>query len=184
MSNMLDSTTSQAAELFRVHAETIVHASPAEVYALVSDLPNSGRWSPECQGGTWAEGEPATVGAVFQGQNLRGEDIVAWAPVARGTWTTYSEVVAAEPGRTFQWAMRDSRGKAQESVWGFDVEAAPEGCRLVHHFRMGRATEGIREIVSAMDQEAKDRFFAEWSAKIQRDLDVTVHRIKATAESR
>ena len=71
------------APLFRARAEVFVSASPGEVYAVVSDLPRSGEWSPECTGGQWVSGEPATVGAVFRGETNRSEDVVAWAPVVR-----------------------------------------------------------------------------------------------------
>jgi hypothetical protein len=152
------------------------------VYTLISDLPRSGEWSTECQGGTWVAGEPAAVGAVFRGDNIRSADVVAWAPVARGRWSTHCEVVAAEPGRTFRWAMHDSTGRCQESVWGFDIEVAPEGSRLVHHFRMGRPTEGIRSITAEMDDQARKRFFTEWSDKLQHDLESTLQRIKAVIE--
>ena len=171
------------APLFDLRADARVAATPDQVYAVVTDLRRSGEWSPECLGGEWVSGEPATVGAVFRGQNLRQEDVVAWAPVVRGTWTTHAEVVAAEPGRTFRWAMRDSTGRAQESVWGFDIEPIDGGCRLTHHFRMGRPTEGIREITGEMDDEEKRRFFAEWSDKVGQDLAATVQRIKAVIES-
>ncbi|HMC72468.1 MAG TPA: SRPBCC family protein, partial [Mycobacteriales bacterium] len=107
---------------------------------------------------------------------------VAWAPVVRGVWTTESEVVTAEPGRTFRWAMRTKAGQAQDSVWGFDIEPADGGCRLVHHFRMGEPTEGIRGITAGMDDAKKRRFFAEWGAKLQSDMRVTVERIKNVVE--
>ncbi|MEU3096944.1 SRPBCC family protein [Streptomyces sp. NPDC006967] len=179
---MAETTTSETADLFQVSAETSVHAAPTEVYTLISDMPRSAEWSPECQGGIWVEGEPATAGAVFRGENVRSADVVAWAPVVRGRWTTYAEVVAAEPGRTFRWAMRDSAGRRQESVWGFDIAPAPEGSLLVHHFRMGRATEGIRGITAGMDGQARQRFFTEWSDKLQHDLTSTLQRIKAVIE--
>ncbi|MFJ8113831.1 SRPBCC family protein [Streptomyces sp. NPDC096132] len=179
---MAETTTSEPAALFQVGAETMVRATPAEVYTLISDLPRSGEWSPECQGGSWVAGRPATVGAVFRGENVRDADVIAWAPVVRGRWTTHAEVVAAEPGRTFRWAMRDSSGRRQESVWGFDIAPTPEGSRLVHHFRMGRPTEGIREITAEMDDRTRQRFFTEWSDKLRHDLQNTLQRIKAVIE--
>ena len=103
--------------LFQCRAAVYISAAPDDVYAVVSDLPRSREWSPECLGGTWISGVPGTVGAVFRGENKRAEDVVAWAPVVRGTWTTEAEVVAAEPGRTFGWAMRTTAGRKQESVW-------------------------------------------------------------------
>ncbi|MEV8511605.1 SRPBCC family protein [Dactylosporangium sp. NPDC051484] len=172
----------QNSPLFESRAEIRVAARPADVYAVVSDLPRSGEWSIECTGGRWISGAPGSVGAVFQGENLRSEDIVAWAPVVRGAWTTQAEVVAAEPGRAFRWAMRDSAGNTQDSVWSFEVAPEGDGSTLVHHFRMGRATEGIRKITSEMNSAERERFFAEWGAKVQSDLADTLQRVKVVIE--
>lgn len=168
--------------LFQVSAEAHVTASPDEVYVTVSDLPRSGEWSIECSGGQWISGTPATVGAVFRGENHRPEEVVAWAPVVRGEWTTESEVVEAEPGRIFRWAIRDRAGRRQESVWSFEMRAADHGCVLVHHFWMGRPTEGIRGITAHMDAAEKRTFFSDWSAKLTADITATVQRIKQVIE--
>ncbi|MFI1382330.1 SRPBCC family protein [Embleya sp. NPDC020886] len=185
MTNAPGSATFEVGErapLFLVAAHTHIAADPAEVYALVSDLPRSAQWSPECVGGTWISGEPGTVGAVFRGENLRAPDVVGWAPVVRGTWFTESEVIAADPGHGFGWAMRDSAGVRQDSVWRYDIEPATGGCVLTHRFRMGHATEGIRGITAAMDEAQTRRFLAEWGAKLAADLPVTLERVKRIAE--
>ncbi|MFE7192768.1 SRPBCC family protein [Kitasatospora sp. NPDC057541] len=176
-------SSAETAPLFLSRSEIRISAAPDEVYSVISDLPRCGEWSPECQGGSWVSGEPSAVGSVFRGENLRSPDVVAWAPVVRGTWFTHAEVVAAEPGRTFRWAMRDSAGRAQDSVWAFDVAAAEDGgSMLVHHFRMGGATEGIRGITAEMDEDGKRRFFAEWGEKVAADLGATLERIKQVIE--
>ena len=169
--------------LFELRAEIEVAAAPEVTYSVVSDLPRSGEWSPECRGGEWISGEPATVGAVFRGKNVRSEDVVGWAPLIRGVWYTECQVVAAEPGRTFQWAMRTHTGVNQASVWGFDMRPTDSGCRLVHHFRMDQTTEGIRKIVADLDESARKRFVVEWTAKLEEDLAVTLRRIKTIVEN-
>jgi hypothetical protein len=168
--------------LFQARAQAHVSASPSEIYAVISDLGRSGEWSPECTGGQWVLGTPGTVGAVFRGENVRSRDVVAWAPVVRGGWTTESEVVAAEPGRAFRWAMRDKAGNRQQSVWSFEIEPATDGALLTHHFRMDAATEGIRGITGDMSQAERERFFVEWGDKVAGDLATTVRRIKAVIE--
>ena len=172
------------APLFSSRAALAISATPTEVYSVISDLPRSGEWSSECQGGEWVLGEPGTVGAVFRGENLRSPEVVAWAPVVRGAWTTHAEVVAAEPDRTFRWAMQNSTGQKQDSVWSFDIEPEGEGSLLVHHFRMGTATEGILGITAEMDADEKQRFFTEWGEKVARDLAETLERIKVVIEKR
>lgn len=168
--------------LFDVRARARVHASPEAVYGVVSDLPRSAEWSPECRGGTWISGEPRSVGSVFRGENLRSEDVVAWAPLVRGVWHTQARVVAAEPGSTFRWMMLSHADEDQESVWGFDMEPAEGGTWLTHHFRMGRATAGIHKITQDLDETARKRFVQEWTAKLEQDLDATLSRIAKVVE--
>ncbi|HEX4702909.1 MAG TPA: SRPBCC family protein [Pseudonocardiaceae bacterium] len=175
-------TSNTNAPLFSVRADIRVTAQPDAAYAVVTDLTRSAEWSVECLGGRWISGPPAQVGSVFRGENTRSADVVAWAPVVRGKWSTESEVVATEPGRVFRWAIRDSAGNRQDSVWSFEIEPRNDGCLLIHHFRMGTATEGIRGITAEMDENAKRRFFAEWSTKLAGDLAATLDRIKIAIE--
>lgn len=168
--------------LFQVRASVPVAASPEDVYAVVSDLPRSGEWSTECTGGSWVHGTPATVGAVFRGVNFRAQEVVAWAPVVRGEWTTESEVVVAEAGRRFSWSMRNGAGEKQDSVWTFEVAAEGTGSVLIHHFRMGDPTEGIKGITADMDDADRQRFFSEWGKKLEGDLAATLDRLKAVIE--
>jgi uncharacterized protein YndB with AHSA1/START domain len=175
-------TSTTNAPLFEIRVGIRVSAQPDTVYAVVTDLARSAEWSVECVGGRWISGQPATVGSVFRGDNVRSADVVAWAPVVRGTWSTESEVVEARPGRVFRWAIRDSEGRPQDSVWSFEIEPHDDGSVLVHHFRMGVATEGIRGITADMDGPTRDRFFAEWAAKLSGDLAATLDRIKIVIE--
>jgi hypothetical protein len=175
-------TSNTNAPLFSVRADIPIAATPDAVYAVVTDLPRSAEWSVECIGGRWISGPPAQIGSVFRGENTRSADVVAWAPVVRGNWSTESEVITAEPGRAFRWAIRDSAGNPQESVWSFEIEPRDDGCLLIHHFRMGKATEGIRGITAEMDDAAKRRFFTEWSTKLAGDLAATLDRIKIVIE--
>lgn len=177
------STNHKSAETFRVSSEIFVEASPEKVFEFVTDLPNSGRWSPECLGGTWVGGRPGEVGAVFAGRNRRAPEVVAWAPVVRGEWTTEAEVVESAPPHVFSWAMRDRAGRAQQSVWTFRIEPRDGGSVLTHAFWMGELTEGMRGIVAGMSEAEKRRFVLEWGAKIDGDLRATLARIKMALES-
>ncbi|KOU56523.1 SRPBCC family protein [Streptomyces sp. NPDC060334] len=172
----------ETSPLFELRADISVNATPEEVYAVVSDLPRSAEWSPECMGGEWISGEPSAVGSIFRGENLRSEQVVAWAPLVRGTWYTEARVTAAEPGRTFRWMMLTHAQEDQESVWGFDVKADGSGSVLTHHFRMGKATAGIHKIVADLDEAGRRKFVDDWTAKLVQDLDATLSRIKDVIE--
>lgn len=177
MTSIVDETP-----LFTVRASIGIAATPDQVYALVSDLPRSGEWSPECLGGEWIGGPPATVGTVFRGKNLRQPEVVGWAPLIRGVWYTECRIVAAEPGETFQWMMLSHALTDQESIWGFDVAEHEGGAVLTHHFHMGRATAGIRQIVAGLTEPERVKFIEEWTQKLTGDLETTVTRIKKIVE--
>ncbi|MFD3869506.1 SRPBCC family protein [Streptomyces sp. NPDC058623] len=162
--------------------EIRIEASPESVYDTVTDLGRSAEWSVECTGGTWVSGEPRTVGAVFRGDNVRGTEAVAWAPVIRGNWRTESEVVEADPGRAFRWVIRNSAGGKQDSVWSFEIEPAGDGCVLVHGYRLGRLTEGLAKIFEGLSPEEQKRFVVDWNAKLAADVAITLRRIKDAVE--
>jgi hypothetical protein len=170
-----------APETFRVSAKIFVEATPDRVFEFVSDLPNSGRWSPECQGGTWVRGR-GEVGSVFRGSNHRAPDVVAWAPVVRGDWTTSAEVVESVPPHTFTWAMCDGTGRPQQSRWSFHTRSESGGTVLTHAFWMGELTEGMRGIVAGMTETERKRFITEWGEKIERDMRAATTRIKSALE--
>jgi hypothetical protein len=112
------------------HQGSITIARPAdEVYALVSDVTRTGEWSPVCRACWWDPVEdpgddPADgprVGAWFSGRN----------EVPGRIWTTRSQVVAAEPGRSFAFVVGGSLVR-----WSFDLEEVDGGTRLTEswHF--------------------------------------------------
>ena len=71
-----------------------IAAPAATVWALVSDLPRMGEWSPENRGGQWVKGATGPVpGARFKGENRNGDK----------SWSTDAKVVDAEPGRRFSF---------------------------------------------------------------------------------
>ena len=92
-------------------AVTLRIAAPAErCYALVSDITQMGRLSPECTGGRWVGSiQGPAVGARFLGFNRRG-------PVR---WFTVNRVVAATPGREFAF---DTRGSATRWAYRFEPD--------------------------------------------------------------
>jgi hypothetical protein len=101
-------------------AESRVIAAPAEqVWALVSDLPRMGEWSPENVGGAWAKGATGpAVGAIFAGKNKNG--------VRR--WSTSATVVACDPGKLFEIAI--TTGPVPIANWRYEFEAAAGGCKV------------------------------------------------------
>ncbi len=172
----------QSSETFRIDVSIVINAEPEIVFDYVTDLTRSGEWSPECQGGSWLSGPPSRAGSVFGGRNHRRPEVVAWAPVVRGDWDTESEVVESVRPGVFRWAMRNSAGERQQSVWSFTLAPVPGGTELVHAFWMGELTEGMRGILGGLAEEDQHRFIAEWAEKLRDDLGASVSRIKSAIE--
>lgn len=96
-----------------------IAASPAQVYAAISDVTRMGEWSQECYKCEWHEGfDSPVVGATFDGHNRYGGH----------EWTTQGKVVEAEPGRAFvfECSMMDFHF----STWGYRIEPVGTGCRV------------------------------------------------------
>lgn len=93
----------------------IISASPADVYAIVSDITRTGEWSPVCQECWWDEGHGPRTGAFFTGRNVTPDR----------TWETRCEITTAEDGVAFGWSV--SGGKVN---WGYTMTAMDGGTEL------------------------------------------------------
>ena len=104
--------------------------APAEkVWAMVSDLPRMGEWSPENTGGRWDNGATGpAVGASLTGTNKNGFR----------RWSTKATVVACEPGKVFEIAI--TSGRLPIANWRYEFEPTSEGCRVTESWqdRRGR----------------------------------------------
>jgi hypothetical protein len=100
-----------------------IGAPARDVFALVSDLPRMGEWSPENTGGRWVKGSTGpALGAVFQGTNRNG--------VRR--WSTTVTVTGFDPGTLFEFAV--TSGPLEVSHWRYDFEDTESGCRVTESF--------------------------------------------------
>ncbi len=100
-------------------------AAPADkVWALVSDLPRMGDWSPENKGGKWVKGANGpTLGAVFRGTNKNG----------LRRWSTTVTVIGCEPGKVFEFAV--TSGPLAVASWRYEFEETDTGCRVTESWR-------------------------------------------------
>jgi uncharacterized protein YndB with AHSA1/START domain len=97
-----------------------IAASPAKVWAMISDLPRMGEWSPENTGGKWVRGATGpAVGARFVGSNRNGKK----------AWTTTCTVSECEPARSFAFDV--DIGPIKVARWEYKIEPlADGGCRV------------------------------------------------------
>ncbi len=96
-----------------------VAAAAEDVWPLLTDVTQMGRWSPECTGGRWVHGatRPA-VGARFVGSNRHG-----WV-----RWSTHCRVVALEEERHFAFEVAESSMR-----WGYRLTENDEGTLLTEY---------------------------------------------------
>ncbi len=141
-------------------------ASPDAVWELVSDITNTGRFSPETLEAEWVdEADGPAVGARFRGHVKRN---------GRGPmyWTT-CKVTVCEPGREFTF---DVVGPGDRTIntWGYRFEPAQGGTAVTEFFQLAD-TLPMRIYWSLLG----------WTrGKTNRKgMRTTLDRIKAAAES-
>lgn len=108
---------------FKHSGSIVINRSPEDVYALISDVARMGDWSPVCKACWWDEGDGPHVGAMFTGRN----------EVPERTWETRSEVLAAEPGREFAWAVAEPPTRAR---WGYTLQTVDGGTELTETWEL------------------------------------------------
>ena len=107
--------------------EVTVHmdAAPQQVWELVSDVTQIGRYSPETFEAEWLDGATGpAVGARFRGHVKRNQKGPTY-------WTT-CYVTECEPGRSFAFGVGEP-GKAMIS-WGYRLAPGSEGGSDVTEF--------------------------------------------------
>ena len=141
-----------------------IAAPPERVWALLTDVTNMGRWSPECYSCTWLDGATApAVGARFKGRNKRG--------LVR--WSTVSTVKVADEPRHFAWEV-DRSGMR----WGYRFEPAVGGTRVTEYREeVGPKPPTVR-LAYKLRLLGRDP-----DAIVRRGMGETLDRLKAGAEA-
>ena len=98
----------------QIQVERTIRGAPDVLYALVSDLPRMGDWSPENTGGTWLDGAGPVVGARFKGSNRSG-----WF-----RWHTDVVITVVKPGEEFGFDV--TLGPFKVANWTYRFEQ-PDG---------------------------------------------------------
>lgn len=99
-----------------------IAASPAAVFAALTDITRMGEWSPETVRAEWNDGvTDAAVGATFTGHNRNGDK----------EWITEATVVELVPDERFFFDC-SVRGFVF-STWGYSIEPADGGCVVTEY---------------------------------------------------
>lgn len=142
-----------------------IAASPAEVWAAITDVTRMGEWSPECHTCRWLDGASGPeVGAAFEGENRNGTF----------EWTTKAVVVEVEPERRFVFE-GDADG-FRFSRWGYELEPVDGGTKVTEwsmNFIPEAFREASKEISGVEDRDAHNRA----------GMEATLERMAAALES-
>ncbi len=147
-----------------IEASIEIAAPPATVWALVSDLSNMPRWSPQVFK-TFVRGGETRQGAKMININRRGLLV----------WPTQSMVTTFEPEQKIAFRIRDNW-----TVWSFTLGPTEEGGTRVVQRR--EAPKGISDI-SVRLTNAVLGGVDDFTSELVRGMNQTLGRIKADAEA-
>jgi uncharacterized protein YndB with AHSA1/START domain len=147
-----------------IEASIEIAAPPATVWALVSDLTNMSRWSPQVFK-TFVRGGQTRQGAKMVNINRRGLLV----------WPTQSMVTTFEPEQKIAFRVRDNW-----TVWSFTLGPTEDGGTRVVQRR--EAPTGISDI-SVKLTNAVLGGVDDFARELQRGMDQTLARIKTDAEA-
>jgi uncharacterized protein YndB with AHSA1/START domain len=122
-----------------------INAPVEKVWAMITDLPRMGEWSPENQGGEWADGATGpAVGATFKGKNGNGKK----------NWSTSVKVNALEAERKFSFGLLVF-GK-NWCDWVYEIEPTATGCSVTHSWidHRGSVARFLGKVVSGVADRA------------------------------
>lgn len=148
-------------------AKVIVRAEPDRLWAMVADVTRMGEWSPETERAEWIDGATgAKVGARFKGYNRRG----------RAKWSTVCEVIEAERGRAFSFAVG---GVAKpETVWRYRFDGVADGVEVTESFELVKRLGLFSRLLTRLATGVRDR-----RADLEQGARSTLAALKQAAES-
>jgi uncharacterized protein YndB with AHSA1/START domain len=145
-------------------AEIDINAAPAAVWALISDLSNMSRWSPQVVR-TKVIPSPTRLGSRMINLNKQG-----WK-----RWPTNGKVVRFEEEKEIGFRITENR-----TIWSFTLEPTATGGTHVTHKR--EAPDGISMLSTVLTKAAlggQEPFVAE----LRKGMAQTLSRIKAEVEA-
>lgn len=132
---------------------------------MVSDITRMGEWSPVCKACWWDDGDSARLGAWFTGRN----------ETPARSWETRSQVVAAEPGREFAFAVFGDRAR-----WGYTFTPADAGTRVTESWDFLPA--GLKAFEERYGADAQAQI-ADRERAARDSIPATLAALKLAAES-
>lgn len=146
-----------------IEVSTEIAAPPAAVWALVSDLRQMPRWSPQCAK-TFIRGGEMKVGAKMVNINRRGLLV----------WPTQGQVVDLEPEKRVAFRIKENW-----TIWSFDLEPTPSGGTRLTQRR--EAPKGISDLSVKLTNGVLGGV-EDFTVELEQGMRQTLQKIKADAE--
>lgn len=156
-----------------VTVSTDIDAPPRAVWALVSDIGLSARFSSEVSGAEWLDGsDRPALDARFVGHSAHD---------AIGEWSTTCIVTGFEPERVFEWSVI-GRDDDVSSIWRYTITAeGADRSRLEYWFQMGPGRGGLNYAIEAMPDK-EERIVARRLEEHRVNMQRVVEGVKGLAE--
>jgi hypothetical protein len=151
-----------------------VAAPPAVVWAVVSDIGLSSRFSTEVSGTEWLDGaDGPALGARFVGHSAHD---------AIGEWSTTCIVTALVPEHVFEWSVI-GRDDDVSSIWRYTISDGDGGpVHLEFWFQMGPGRGGLNYAIERMPDK-EERIVARRMEEHRLNMERVVAGVKELAES-
>jgi Polyketide cyclase / dehydrase and lipid transport len=143
----------------------VISSSPEALYDMICDVTRTGEWSPVCKACWWDDGDGPRPGAWFTGRN----------ELPDRTWETRCQVVAADRGREFAFALGGSWVR-----WGYTFTPVDGGTEVTESWEF--LPDGIAMFHGLYGDDAPAQI-ADRIEAAHKGIPVTLAAIKRTAES-
>lgn len=153
--------TKQHAEL---QASIDIDASPAQVWALVTDVPRMASWSPQVVR-TKVKGGVVKNGATFSNLNRQGLLF----------WPTAAKVVRFEPHRDFAFRVKENR-----TIWSFELADNGSGGTTLTQRR--ELPQGISQVSLTLTKVVLGGV-ASFTRRLEQGMNETLAKVKVEAEA-
>jgi uncharacterized protein YndB with AHSA1/START domain len=145
-----------------LQAEIDITAPPAKVWALVSDLSQMPRWSPQCR--MMRAFGPLRAGTRTVNLNRRGLMF----------WPTTSRITEFDPERRLAFRVNENN-----TVWSYELEPTATGTRLIES---RHAENGVKAVSNALVNSLMGGV-PSFEQELLEGMNDSLSRIKAAAEA-
>ncbi|MET8577873.1 SRPBCC family protein [Streptomyces sp. NPDC005012] len=162
--------------------EIFIAAEPGRVWAVVGDLEEMAKGSPELRRTEWLDGATGPApGARYVGHNEH--------PVV-GKGRTLAHITECEPERRLTWAVLDVDGRFGDpseeperpmATWSFSLTPVDGGTLLRQSARIGPGPSGLTAVIARMPD--KEEYVIDYRLReLGEGMEATLRTVKETAE--